>query len=67
MEGHVVPYLKEVGLAGNLPGQLQGAYVRCCVFTCVRIIYLSQCHLSSAPRLQAYLDSRRVILLFASS
>ena len=35
MEGHVAPYLKEVGLAGNLPGQFQGTYIRCCVFTCV--------------------------------
>ena len=33
MEGRVVPYLKEVGLAGNFPGQLQGTYVRCYVFT----------------------------------
>ena len=24
MEGHIAPYLKEVGLAGNLPGQFQG-------------------------------------------
>ena len=24
----VVPYLKKVGLAGNLPGQLQGTYLR---------------------------------------
>ena len=38
MEGRVVPYLKEVKLAGNLPGQLQGMYVRCCVFTCIRAI-----------------------------
>ena len=38
MEGRVIPYLKEVRLAGNLPGQLQGTYVRCCVFTCVRAI-----------------------------
>ena len=27
MEGHVLPYLKEVGLVGNIPGQLQGTYV----------------------------------------
>ena len=46
MEGHVIPYLKEVRLAGNLPGQLQGTYVRCCVFTCVRAI------LQSMPRVE---------------
>ena len=46
MEGHVIPYLKEVRLAGNLPGQLQGTYVRCCVFTCVRAI------LESTPRVE---------------
>ena len=28
MEGHVIPYLKEVRLAGNLSDQLQGTYVR---------------------------------------
>ena len=38
MEGCVIPYLKEVRHAGNLPGQLQGTYVHCCVFTCVRAI-----------------------------
>ena len=38
MEGRVIPYLKEVRLAGDLPGQLQGTYVRCCVFTCVHAI-----------------------------
>ena len=37
MEGRVIPYLK-VRLAGNLPSQLQGTYIRCCVFTCVRAI-----------------------------
>ena len=46
MEGHVIPYLKEVRLAGNLPGQLRGTYVRCCVFTCVRAI------LESTPRVE---------------
>ena len=46
MEGRVIPYLKEVRLAGNLPGQLQGTYVRCCVFTCVRAI------LESTPRVE---------------
>ena len=46
MEGCVVRYLKEVRLAGNLPGQLQGTYVRCCVFTCVRAI------LESTPRVE---------------
>ena len=35
MEGRVVPYLKEVGLASNLPSQLQDTYVRCCIFTCI--------------------------------
>ena len=44
MEGHVVPYLKEVRLTGNLPGQLQGTYVRCCVFTCIRTILESTPH-----------------------
>ena len=39
-------HLKEVRLAGNLPGQLQGTYVRCCVFTCVRAI------LESTPRVE---------------
>ena len=28
LSGTVVPYLKKVGLVGNLPGQLQGTYVR---------------------------------------
>ena len=37
MEGRVIPYLK-VRLAGNLPSQLQGTYIRWCVFTCVRAI-----------------------------
>ena len=46
MEGHIVPYLKEVRLAGNLPGQLQGTYVHCCVFTCIRAI------LESTPRVK---------------
>ena len=46
MEGCVVPYLKEVRLAGNLPGQLQGTYIRCCIFTCVRAI------LESTPRVE---------------
>ena len=46
MEGCVIPYLKEVRLAGNLPAQLQGKYVRCCVFTCVRAI------LESTPRVE---------------
>ena len=44
MEVHVIPYLKEVRLAGNLPGQLQGTYVRCCVFTCVCAILESTPH-----------------------
>ena len=44
MEGRVIPYLKEVRLAGNLPGQLQGNYVRCCVFTCIRAILESTPH-----------------------
>ena len=35
MEGRIIPYLKEVRLAGNLPGQLQGTYVCCCVFAYV--------------------------------
>ena len=38
MEGRVIPYLKGIRLAGNLPGQIQGTYIRCCVFTCVRAI-----------------------------
>ena len=38
MEGRVIPYLKGVRLVGNLPSQLQGTYIRCCVFTCVRAI-----------------------------
>ena len=46
MEGRVIPYLKEIKLAGNLPGQLQGTYVRCCIFTCVRAI------LESTPRVE---------------
>ena len=46
MEERVIPYLKEVRLAGNLPGQLQGMYVRCCVFTCVHAI------LESMPRVE---------------
>ena len=46
MEGHVIPYLKEIRLADNLPSQLQGTYVRCCVFTCVRAI------LESMPRVE---------------
>ena len=39
MEGYIVPYLKEVGLAGNLPGQLQGTYVRWCAFTCICTVF----------------------------
>ena len=46
MEGCVIPYLKEVRLAGNLPGQLQGTYIRCCVFTCIHAI------LKSMPRVE---------------
>ena len=46
MEGRVVPYLKEVRLAGNLPDQLQSTYVRCCIFTCDLAI------LESAPRVE---------------
>ena len=46
MEGRVVPYLKEVRLAGNLPGQLQSTYVCCCVFTCIHAI------LKSMPRVE---------------
>ena len=46
MKGRVIPYLKEVRLASNLPGQLQGTYVRCCVFTCVHAI------LGSTPRVE---------------
>ena len=46
MEGRVVPYLKEVRLVGNLPSQLQGMYIRCCVFTCVHAI------LESTPRIK---------------
>ena len=38
MEGRVIPYLEEVRLAGNLPGRLQGTYVHCCAFTCIRVI-----------------------------
>ena len=41
MEGRVIPYLKEVRLAVNLLGQLQGMYVRCCIFTCIRTILQS--------------------------
>ena len=39
--GHIcmypVPYLKEIELAGNIAGQLQGIYVRSYVLTYVRI------------------------------
>ena len=35
MEGYVAPYLKEVGLIGNLPGQFQGTYVRTFVAACL--------------------------------
>ena len=44
LEGHVIPYLKEVRLADNLLGQLKGTYVRCCIFTCVRAIPESTPH-----------------------
>ena len=44
MEGCVVSYLKEVRLAGNLSGQLQGTYVRSCIFTCVCAILESTPH-----------------------
>ena len=44
MEGRVIPYLKEVRLAGNLPGQLQSTYIRSCVFICIRaILELTPC------------------------
>ena len=46
MEGRVVPYLKEVGLAGNLLSQLQDTYVCCCVFTYIRTV------LESTPRVE---------------
>ena len=46
MEGRVIPYLKDIRIAGNLPGQLQSMYVHCCVFTCVRAI------LESMPRVE---------------
>ena len=37
MEGRIVPYLKEVGLEGNVPGQFKGMYVRTLLrITCVR-------------------------------
>ena len=63
MKGRVAPYLKEVGLAGNLPGQFKGTYVRCCILH-VSVLYSSRRHMSSA---RAYLDSRRVVLLTVSS
>ena len=49
MEGRVVPYLKEVGLAGNHPGQL---YVAAYLYAFV--LYSSRSHILSA---RAYLDS----------
>ena len=39
MEGRVIPYLKEVRLAGNLSSQLQGTYIR----TLLRI-YMRPCY-----------------------
>ena len=39
MEGHVAPYLKEVGLAGNLPSQFQGMYVRTLLRVYIRLYY----------------------------
>ena len=39
MKGHVAPYLKEVGLAGNLPGQFQGTYVRTLLRVYMRLCY----------------------------
>ena len=50
MEGHVIPYLKEVRLAGNLPGQLQGTYVRS-AYLHASVLYSSRRHVSSALRL----------------
>ena len=59
MEGHIAPYLKEVGLAGNLPGQFQGTYVRTYVAARLHVfvLYSRRRHVSSA---RVYLDSRRV-------
>ena len=46
MEGRIVPYLKEVGLADNLPGQLQGTYVAAYLHASWRTI------LESTPRVE---------------
>ena len=54
MEGRVVPYLKEVRLAGNLPSQLQGTYVRTYVAAYLHAsvqLYSSRRYVSSALRL----------------
>ena len=39
MEERVVPYLKEVRLEDNLPGQLQGMYVRMLLCTYMHPYY----------------------------
>ena len=52
MAGRIVPYLKEVRLAGNLPGHLQGTYVRMLLRIYMRpcYVYSSRHHVSSALR-----------------
>ena len=54
MQGRVVPYHKEVRLAGNLPGQLQGMYI-VAAYLHVFVLHSSRRHVSSALRLRAYL------------
>ena len=56
MEGSVVPYLKEVGLAGNLPASYKiRTYVA--AYLHASVLYLSQRHVLSTLRLRVYLDS----------
>ena len=64
MEGHVVPYLKEVRLASNLPGQLQGTYTYVAAYLHASVLYSSRHHVSSALRLRAYVF-RLMMCIFA--
>ena len=57
MKGRVIPYLKEVRLASNLPASYK-VRMYLAAYLHVSVLYSGRRHVSSALRLQAYLDSR---------
>ena len=67
MIGCVVPYVNEIGLAGNIASQLQGMYVRSYVLHIGGNMYSTQQHESNALALRAHLDSKQMFLLSLSS